>query len=245
MSQVHSPAPVSPIAEFWAGARDILPLVIGAIPFGLIFGTLALSSGLSVWGAIALSAVVFAGSSQFIAIGMVAVGTAWPLIVLATFVVNLRHLLYAMSLLPYIKTLPQRWKAPMAFLLTDEVFAIAIRRYETANGSPRAHWYYFGAALTMYLNWQLCTWVGIAVGQRIPDAAAWGLDFAMAATFIGMIIPYLKTRPMGVAVVVGGAIALLTNPWPHKLGLMVATLCGIAAGVWCEAHLPQPQKHPG
>lgn len=223
-----------PMAEFWAGARDIVPLVIGAIPFGLIFGTLALSSGVSVWGAIALSSIVFAGSAQFIAIGMVATGTAWPLIVLTTFVVNLRHLLYSMSLLPHVETLAQRWKIPMAFLLTDETFAVAIRRYEAANGSPHAHWYYFGAAIVMYVNWQMCTWLGIAIGQRIPDATAWGLDFAMSATFIGMVIPYLKNRPMRVAVVVAGLAALLANPLPHKLGLIVAVLCGIAAGIWSE-----------
>jgi len=230
----HSFHPPLPHREFLAGARDIIPLVIGAIPFGIIFGTLAMNSGISVPGAIALSALVFAGSSQFIAIGMISVGTAWPLIVLTTFVVNLRHLLYAMSLVPYVKHLPQRWKLAMAFWLTDEAFAIAIRRYETQRPHSLTHWYYLGAALMMYVNWQLFTWVGIAVGQRIPNAAAWGLDFAMAVTFIGMIIPYLKTRPMAIAVIVAGAAALLTNPWPHKMGLMAASLLGILAGIWSE-----------
>lgn len=231
----------SPLREFLTGARDILPLVVGAIPFGIIFGTLAIASGVSVWGAIALSAFVFAGSSQFIAIGMVAVGTTWFLVVLTTFVVNLRHLLYSMSLLPYVKSMPQRWKIPMALLLTDETFAVTIRRYETANGSPRAHWYYLGAAITMYVNWQFCTWIGIAVGQRIPNAAAWGLDFAMSATFIGMIIPYLhpfrKHRPTWVAVTVAALLALLTYSLPHKIGLMIAAIAGITAGVWSERWL--------
>jgi len=229
-----SQAAPTPLSEFLAGARDIIPLVVGAIPFGIIFGTLAMSSGVSMAGAIALSALVFAGSSQFIAIGMVSVGTAWPLIVLTTFVVNLRHLLYGVSLVPYVKHLPQRWKVPMAFWLTDEAFAIAIRRYETQSHNPLTHWYYLGAALMMYGNWQLFTWVGIAVGQRIPNAASWGLDFAMAVTFIGMIIPYLKTKPMAIAVTVAGVAALLTYPWPHKIGLMVASLLGILAGIWSE-----------
>ena len=227
---------VSSSQEFWTGARDIIPLIVGAIPFGLIFGTLATNNGLSPTATLAMSAFVFAGSSQFIAAGMVAANTSWLLIVLTTFVVNLRHLLYAVSLVPYIKHLPQRWKVPLAFLLTDEAYAIAIGRY---NQSDRAnhhhqHYYYLGAALTMYLNWLLCTWLGITAGRLIPNAASWGLDFAMSVTFIGMVVPYVKTKPMGIAVTVAGVVALLANPLPHKLGLMIAAIAGITAGILCE-----------
>lgn len=221
-------------AEFWAGARDILPLVVGAIPFGIIFGTLATSSGLSAGGALAMSALVFAGSSQFIAVGMIATGTGWLLIVLTAFVVNLRHLLYAVSLLPYIKALPQQWKVPLAFFLTDEAFAVVIRRYESPDRSPFKQWYYLGAALTMYINWQLCTLLGVTAGQLIPNASEWGLDFAMSVTFIGIVIPYLKTRPMLVAIIAAGLAAVIANPLPHKLGLIVAAVIGIAAGVYTE-----------
>ncbi|MDZ7582687.1 MAG: AzlC family ABC transporter permease [Deltaproteobacteria bacterium] len=94
--------------EFFSGARDTLPLVIGAIPFGIIFGTLSGSAGLSAAGTMGMSLFVFAGSAQFIAMGLVGAGTAWPLIVLATFVVNFRHLLYTAALLPYLKHLPGR-----------------------------------------------------------------------------------------------------------------------------------------
>lgn len=240
-----------PAQEFWAGARDIIPLIVGAIPFGLIFGTLATNNGLSPTAALAMSAFVFAGSSQFIAAGMVATNTSWMLIVLTTFVVNLRHLLYAVSLVPYIKDLPQRWKVPLAFLLTDETYAIAVRRYEAdtktnTNHSHHKHYYYLGAALTMYLNWLLCTWLGIVAGRLIPNAASWGLDFAMSVTFIGMIVPYVKTKPMGLAVFVAGIVALLANPLPHKLGLMIAAIAGIAAGVLCEQQqsTSPPPKNP-
>ena len=181
-----------------------------------------------------MSAVVFAGSSQFIAAGMLAAGSGGLLIVLTAFIVNLRHLLYAVSLVPHIKPLPQKWKVPLAFWLTDEAYAVAIRRYEAPDNSPHKHWYYLGAALTMYLNWQLCTLVGITVGQLIPNAAEWGLDFAMSVTFIGMVIPYVKNKQTGAAVAVSGAVALLAYPLPHKLGLIVAAVCGISAGVLVE-----------
>ncbi|MGB7085619.1 MAG: AzlC family ABC transporter permease [Phormidesmis sp.] len=234
--------PTSPKLEFLAGARDIFPLVVGAIPFGIIFGTLANSSGLSVGGTLAMSALVFAGSSQFIAVGLIAANTGWLLIVLTTFVVNLRHLLYSVSLVPYVQRLSQGWKVPLAFWLTDETFAVAIRRYQTSDRTPFKHWYHLGASLTMYSNWLLCTLLGITVGQTIPNADEWGLDFAMSVTFIGMTIPYLKTRPMGLAVVVAGVVALIANPLPHKLGLMVAAIAGIGAGVLSEQILVRRGK---
>ncbi|MGB3295844.1 MAG: AzlC family ABC transporter permease [Phormidesmis sp.] len=231
--------PTSPRTEFWAGARDIFPLIVGAIPFGIIFGTLAISSGLSAGGALAMSALVFAGSSQFIAVGMIAANTGWLLIVLTAFVVNLRHLLYAVSLVPYIQRRSQRWKIPLAFWLTDEVFAVAIRRYEASDPSPYKHWYYLGSAIAMYSNWLLCTLLGVTAGQLVPNAADWGLDFAMSVTFIGMVIPYLKTRPMLAAVIFAGAVAVAANPLPHKLGLMIAAIIGIMAGVLTERALKE------
>ncbi|MEB3231998.1 MAG: AzlC family ABC transporter permease [Leptolyngbyaceae bacterium] len=231
----------SPQAEFWAGARDILPLIIGAIPFGIIFGTLATSNGLSIGGALAMSAFVFAGSSQFIAVGLVAAGTGWWLIVLTTFIVNLRHLLYAVSLLPYVQSLPRRWQTVLAFFLTDESFAVAIRRYEQADGAPMKHWHHLGASVTMYGSWLLSTLLGITIGQTLPNAANWGLDFAMSVTFIGMIVPYVKTQPMAIATLISGSVALLAYPLPHKLGLIVAAIAGIAAGVLSERTLTHPR----
>lgn len=221
-------------SEFWAGCRAIIPLIVGAIPFGIIFGTLAASSGLSFAGAMAMSAFVFAGSSQFIALGLLSAGTALPLIIVTTFVVNLRHLLYAVSLVPHARDLPQSWKLPIAFLLTDEAFAVAIARYNQPDSSPYKHWYYLGVALFMYVNWQLSTWIGLTVGQLIPNAANWGLDFAMSVTFIGMIIPYVINHPMQVAVLVAGIVSLLVHGLPHQLGLIVAAITGIVAGVLVE-----------
>lgn len=223
----------------------MIPLIVGAIPFGIIFGTLATTNGLSVGATLAMSAFVFAGSSQFIAAGMIATQTGWLLIVLTTFVVNLRHLLYSVSLLPYVKALPQPWKVLLAFLLTDESFAIAIRRYEAKETSSFKHWYFLGAALAMYLNWQLCTLLGITLGQMIPNAAEWGLDFAMSVTFIGMVVPYVKNKPMVIAVAIAGFTAVLTASFPNKIGLMLAAIAGISAGVVSERFFPNKNMRSG
>jgi 4-azaleucine resistance transporter AzlC len=221
-------------SEFIAGMRATIPLIVGAIPFGIIFGAIAATSRLSPVAALAMSAFVFAGSAQFISLGLIAGGATIPLIVLTTLVVNLRHALYGATLGPYMKQLPQRWLAPLGFWLTDESFVIAVQRYERADESPHKHWFLFGSELWMYLNWQLCTVIGLVAGQSIPNPASWGLDFAMTVTFTGMVIPMIRNRPLLVAVAVAGVTAVLANSLPNKLGLMVAALFGVIAGVVAE-----------
>ncbi len=224
----------APISEFLAALRDTFPLVVGAIPFGIIFGTLAISSGFSFWGTMAMSAFVFAGSAQFIAVGLIAAGTLWPVIILTTFVVNVRHALYSATLAPYVSKLPQRWKVPLAFWLTDETFVVVANRYNQNPDSPYTHWYYLGSSLWMYLNWQLCTFLGLTIGRLLPNIAEWGLDFAMSVTFIGMVIPYLVSIPMVASVIVAGTVAALTYPLPHQSGLIVAAIAGIITGIVVE-----------
>ena len=119
----------SPRLKFIEGAIDTIPLMIGAIPFGIIYGTLSQSSDLSVYGALALSSIVFAGSSQFVALGLIASGSSIFIIIVTTFLINLRHLLYSFSLRQHLSHLPQKWKIPLSFGLTDETFAVTIKHY--------------------------------------------------------------------------------------------------------------------
>ena len=125
--------------EFLLGMRDTVPLLVGAIPFGILFGALAVNAGLSLPATLAMSLIVFAGSSQFVAAGLVAQGAGVLIIVLTTFVVNLRHALYGASLGPYLRGLSHRWLLPLAFWLTDEAYAVVIQRYERADTSPYKH----------------------------------------------------------------------------------------------------------
>ncbi|WP_245583314.1 AzlC family ABC transporter permease [Oceanospirillum beijerinckii] len=223
--------PLTKNHEFLAGAKATIPLIVGAIPFGIIFGTLAEPSGLSAVGALAMSLFVFAGSAQFIALGLLAGGAALPVIIATTFIVNLRHMLYAANLVPKVRHLPQHWRALMAFGLTDETFAAVSNRYLLQDDVRNAHWFYLGSFCAMYGNWVLCTALGVGLGELFPDMTQWGLDFAMSVTFIGMVVPYLKNKPMWAAVIVAGAMAVATATMPHKLGLIVSAVCGIAVGL--------------
>jgi len=220
--------------EFVAGMRDTLPLLLGALPFGLIYGAIAATSGLSFAATLAMSAFVFAGSSQFIAVGLVATQTPVAIIVLTTLIVNLRHMLYSATLLPYLRHLPQRWRIALAFWLTDETFAVTVHRFQRDDASGCKHWYQLGSSVAMYLNWQLWCFVGLLLGNRIPDAQSWGLDVAMPVTFIGMIIPFVRTLPVAISVLTAGAASLLTLNMPYKLGILVAAFAGIASGLTAQ-----------
>jgi 4-azaleucine resistance transporter AzlC len=184
-----------------------------------------------------MSLFVFAGSAQFIAAGLIAAEANLGAIVLTTFIVNLRHALYATTLAPHMKHLPQKWLLPLGFWLTDETFVVAVQRYEHPEPSPYKHWFTLGSAVFMYMNWQLCTFIGLVAGKAIPDPASWGLDFAMIVTFIGMLVPGVKNRPVLIAVLVSGASALVAREVPNQMGLIIAALLGITAGVMSETVL--------
>lgn len=217
--------------EFIAGASATFPLLVGAAPFGIIFGTLAEPNGLSALGAIMMSLIVFAGASQFIALSLLAAGASVPIIIATTFIVNFRHILYSANLVSKVKHLPQYWRAIMAFGLTDETFAAVNNRYLQQGNLEKAHWYYLGSFLAMYSNWVMCTYIGLTLGNVFPEMQNWGLDFAMSVTFLGMVVPYLKTRPIIVAVLVSAVLAIVSHDFPHKLGLLFASFAGISVGL--------------
>ena len=218
--------------HFWAGVRSEIPLLIGVIPFGLIYGALALKSGLSPAASQMMSSMVFAGSAQFITAQLVHDNTPGFVIVLTIAVVNLRHMLYSASLAPYIASLSTRWKVLLSYLLTDEAYAPTILHYEKAGITPDAHWFWLGAGSALWVSWQTSTAVGIFLGAAIPES--WSLDFALPLTFIAMVVPVLKDRPAIAAALSAGIVALVAFALPYKLGLILAALVGILVGTILE-----------
>ncbi len=233
-------------SEFLAGMKDTIPLVLSATPFGIIYGVAALNSGLSPLAIIGMSLFVFAGSAQFLAAGLVAQGAGIGIILLTTFFVNLRHALYSASLAPYVKKLSQRWLIPLGFWLTDESYAVVIRRYQQDDPSPFKHWYFLGSTLFMYINWQVWTIVGLLAGQRIQGLANLGLEFALAVTFIGIVVPLIINWPMLLCALTAGVVSIFAASLPNQLGLIVAALSAIAVGMLVETFsgTPAPDQQP-
>lgn len=228
-----SPPPISPRRELLAGIRNELPIALGVIPFGLIFGVIALSSGLPPLLAVSMSSIVFAGSSQFIGAQMIGAGAPGIIVVLTAFVVNLRHALYSFSLAPHLARLPRRWHWLLAYLLTDEAYAVTILRYRDESiDLAHKHWFWLGSGITLWVVWQASTVAGVFLGAQVPQS--WSLDFTLALTFIGIVIPALRDHPSRVAAAVAGGVAVLAFGLPYKLGLMLAALAGVLGGVWIE-----------
>ena len=221
-------------SSFWAGVRAEFPLLIGVFPFGLIYGTLALKSGLSPITSQMMSSIVFAGSSQFITAQLVHESAPGIVIVLTIAVVNLRHMLYSASVAPYLKDLSNRWKGLLAYLLTDEAYAATVINYEKEGLTPTGHFFFLGAGFSLWFTWQTSSALGILLGTAIP--VNWPLDFALPLTFIAMVIPVLLDKPLIAAAVSAGLVALLANSLPFKLGLILAAFVGILVGLLLEGH---------
>lgn len=221
--------------EGLAGMKAALPLIVGAVPFGILFGTLAPTSGLAAWATMAMSLVVFAGSAQFIVLALIAVQAPLEVILLTTFIVNLRHLLYATALAKHVSHLSICLRAILAFGLTDETFANMSQRYlpnsPLGNDHRFAHIYYLGSILMFYSSWSLATAVGLVLGNIIPDMSSWGLEFAMSVTFIGMVVPYVNSKAMLSAVLSAAIASLYFAHLPNKLGLIVSALIGVFTGL--------------
>ncbi len=232
-----------PRSEFWKGIRDELPILVGVIPFGIIYGVLAIDAGLAPAEAQAMSAIVFAGSAQFITAQLFAGGAPALVMVLTGAIVNLRHMLYSASVAPYLRYQTLRWKLLLAYLLTDEAYAVAILHLQSsrssdlkleapANPQNSRHWHFLGAGLALWSTWQLSTAVGVFMGAQVPES--WSLDFTLPLTFIALVIPALRDRPAIAAALSAGVVALAAYALPFKLGLMLAALVGVGTGMLLE-----------
>lgn len=214
------------------GSRDTLPLLPGAVPFGLIYGVAARAAGIPAWLAQAMSAVVFAGSAQFAVVQLVAVGAPALILVLTGTVLNLRHLLYSASLAPEVRRARPHWKALLAYLLTDEMYGVVSTRLRARLAAADVRWYALGSGLTLWISWQIATLAGLLVGAQIPSA--WSLDFAATLTFIALVVPLLRDRPSGLAAAAAALAAALAVNVPLKLGLLLAMVAGVLAGLVAE-----------
>lgn len=222
----------TPQSEFFGGVRSELPLMVGVIPFGIIFGAVAVQLGVPASITQAMSSVIFAGSSQFLAAPLVAAGTPAVLLVLTVFIVNLRHALYSASIAPYLEKLSPLWKGVLAYLLTDEAYAVTIAHFQQQADARFRHWFMLGAGVTLWIMWQLSTAVGIFVGAQVPPE--WSLDFVLPLTFIAIVVPMLKNRAYVIAALVAGVGGVIAYGLPYRLGYLVAALGAIALGFALE-----------
>jgi 4-azaleucine resistance transporter AzlC len=222
--------------EVVRGIRAGVPVAVGYLPMAMAFGVLAAQAGLSFAQASAMSLFVYAGASQYAALGLIAGGASALAIILATLVLNFRHFLMSVALsrrLPLRRYGPRPWAAPLAlgFGITDETFVVASL---DARLTPR---FFLGLMLTAYASWVVGTAIGAGFSSLIPPLIARGMGVALYAMFVAMLVPGVRRAWINGAVAVmgglvswGAAMLLPAVPagWRVVIAILVASGLGAA-----------------
>ena len=221
-------------ADFRRGVRDVSPLLLGVAPFGLVAGIAAVNAGLDLVGAVGMSVVVFAGASQLAALHLLGRDAPLAAILLTATVINLRMMMYSASIAPYFRRFSAAWRAGLAYLLTDQAYALSIGRYTSEDAIDRRA-YYLGVGVTLWAVWQVTTATGVLLGAEIPEA--WGLEFTVPLVFLALLVPAMEDRDTVIAGLVGGGVAVGAAGLPLDLGLLVGATAGVVAGFGAESIL--------
>ena len=210
----------------------MLPLSVAVLPWGILFGSLAVQRGFDWLEAQLFSGIVFGGAVQIVTVELMANNASLFTVLFSAFVISSRHFLYGLALRERLSIKPLRWRLGLGFLLTDELFALSGDRRAYRN---RFRLYYaLGAGGSFYLAWNLWTFIGIFAGTSLPDLTELGLDFAIAATFIALVLPDIKTLASFSASVVAGVASVTFTLWEFDLSLVCAALLAMCVGFSIE-----------
>jgi predicted branched-subunit amino acid permease len=223
---------VSQRRQFWEGARDQIPNLAGAIPFGLAAGAATAAVLTSIGATTLLHTSMFAGRGQMVAMQMLDSGAPLALIVLATLIVNLRNMMYGASIARHFGHLSWPWRLLLAFFLVDHVYAIAIRRLDhdaqTENAATR-HWYYLGCGCMILTAWSISGVIGAVFGAAIPEQ--FGLSFVPNLSFIYILATSMR-RPVDLLCgATAGLVACFLVGIPWQGGLFVGIVAGLVIGM--------------
>lgn len=207
--------------------RDAVPVAFSIATYGVVFGALAHQVGLGVFDVLAMSALVFSGSAQFIALPLLHAGVGPLDLFLTTLVLSLRHLVMGVSLAPHLRQVPLGWRMLLAHGLNDEAYALTTGHAARVGFHPT---YMLGSSLATFLAWMVGTATGALLGSTVTQPEKWGLDFAFPAVFIALLVPQVKGRAGTAAAIVASAVALGAAPLLGSGGAVLAAALA-AAGV--------------
>ncbi len=216
--------------EFWAGLKTIAPIIVAAMPIGLVFGAVAASKGLSPFEATLMSAMVFAGGSQFVAMDIWTHPASWTALGFAALLVNIRHVLMGASLGRKLQAFSPLQKYLGVLVMADENWAMAEARAQKATLTPA---YYAGLAVLFYCNWVACSLIGALLGAFLGDPATIGLDFAFPAVFIVLVMGFWKGPATGMVLIASAAASILVHHFvPGAWYIAAGAAAGLAAALF-------------
>lgn len=210
------------------GFLDILPLNLAVIPWGILCGSLTIQRDFSVIEALLMPMLVFAGAAQLVATELIASNTPLATILFTVFIISSRHFLYGLALRDKLKILPLKQRIAMGFILTDELFALSTHR-KSLHGKLRLV-YGFVAGASFYFGWLLWNIIGIVAGSYLPDLTSIGLDFAIAVTFIALVIPTVTSIPVLVTVCISAVLSVCFKLLHWELALVLASIIAMYCG---------------
>ena len=214
------------------GATDILPLSLAVLPWGVLFGSLAIQRGFSWFEAQLFSAIIFGGAVQIVTVELMAENTPLLVVLFSAFVISSRHFLYGLALRERLSTHSAAWRVGLGFLLTDELFSL--------SGTKKAYQTQFrlycalGAGGSFYIAWNVWTALGIFAGTWLPDLTQLGLDFAIAATFIALVVPEIKSKSILICVMISALSSIVLSIYGQELALITAAIIGMVSGFWAQ-----------
>ncbi len=218
--------------RFWNGVKQALPIVLGYIPVGFAYGVLAQKNGLGLFNTIAMSIIVFAGSSQLIGAGLFGAAASPFTLIFTTFVVNLRHLLMSAALAPKLKGWKKWQIALFGYELTDETFALHTMRMAKRD-PPKVET--FAVNITSQSSWIVGSLSGYLAGGQLTDVRPIGLDFALPAMFIALLVPQIvKPVYLMMALLAAGLSVTLYLLNFNQSHVIIATVVGATVGVGVE-----------
>lgn len=230
------PAPPSWRASFLAGLRACAPLALSIVPLMTVYGVTARAAGLPFWLAQLLSVAVFAGS-QLVAVQLLAAGVPSFIAAFTAALMNLRHVIYSVSLAPAFKQLPWYWRLLAGYLLTDETYTtLSARLKQQREAYPQ--WFLLGGGSLIWLAAQVGTALGGWLGQTIP--ASWPLEFAGTLVFLVLLVLSLINWAAVVTACTAGTLSVLLAAWPWRLGVVVAIVAGLVVGWVAQKLTRQP-----
>lgn len=215
--------------EFVEGLKAISPIIVAAMPIGLVFGAVAASKGLSPLEVTLMSAMVFAGGSQFVAMDIWTHPASWTALGFAALLVNIRHVLMGASIGRKMEAFKPWQKYLGVLVMADENWAMAEARATRHKLTP-AFW--AGLALLFYLNWVICSLVGALLGAFLGDPAVIGLDFAFPAVFIVLVMGFWKGPATGMVLAASAGAAILVHHFvPGAWYIAAGAAAGLAAAL--------------
>lgn len=215
--------------QFWLGVRNLLPLVSGVLPFGLIAGAQGVSLGMTPEAIMAMTLLFFAGSAQLAAYQLIQDNAPFVIILVTSIVVNLRFAIYSVTFAPLLAPLRKHQRWPIAYLLSDQVYGLCAIPEQMAKSDGERLWYLIGVASSMWLSWVLSVIAGVAVGASIP--VEWSLEFTIPLAFLAMLVATITRPVMLVVAIISGSCAILFQQLPYNSGFIVAIVAGISVGL--------------